>query len=84
MATCPICKSDVEEIKSGFIHGKTFHCAKHGEFQVSDRVLNVPASWMQLRANGRPHLKMLPGGQPQDCAHESSHMTSSFPRRHNH
>jgi hypothetical protein len=43
MATCPICKSDVEEIKSGFIHGKTFHCAKHGEFQVSDRVLNVPA-----------------------------------------
>jgi hypothetical protein len=23
---------------------------------------------------------MLPGGQTQDCAHESSHMTSSFRR----
>jgi hypothetical protein len=44
MATCPICKSDAaEEIKSGFIDGKTFRCAKHGEFQVSDSVLNVPA-----------------------------------------
>jgi hypothetical protein len=43
MATCPICKSDVEEIESGFIDGKTFRCAKHGEFQVSDSVLNVPA-----------------------------------------
>jgi hypothetical protein len=39
----PICKSDAEEIKSGFIDGKTFRCAKHGEFQVSDSVLNVPA-----------------------------------------
>ena len=27
---------------------------------------------------------MLPGGQTQDCAHEFSHMTSSFRRRHNH
>jgi hypothetical protein len=43
MATCPICKSDAEEIKSGFIDGKTFRCAKHGEFQVSDSVFNVPA-----------------------------------------
>ncbi|MFY9772487.1 MAG: hypothetical protein WBO12_07605 [Xanthobacteraceae bacterium] len=43
MATCPICKSDAEEIESGFIDGKTFRCAKHGEFQVSDSVLNVPA-----------------------------------------
>jgi hypothetical protein len=41
MATCPICKSDAEEIKSGFIDGKTFRCAKHGEYQVS--VLKVPA-----------------------------------------
>ena len=36
MATCPICKSDAEEIESGFIDGKTFRCAKHGEFQVSE------------------------------------------------
>ena len=36
MATCPICKSDAEEVKSGFIDGKTFRCAKHGEFQVSE------------------------------------------------
>ena len=43
MATCPICKSDAEEIKSGFIDGKTFRCAKHGEYQVSDSVLKVPA-----------------------------------------
>jgi hypothetical protein len=43
MATCPICKSDAEEVKSGFIDGKTFRCAKHGEFQVSDSVLSVPA-----------------------------------------
>ena len=56
MATCPICKSDAEEIKLGFIDGKTFRCAKHGEFQVSQtRCSTCPPSWMQIRANGRPH-----------------------------
>jgi transposase-like protein len=55
MATCPICKSDAEEIKSGFIDGKTFRCAKHGEYQVSDSVLKVPALMDEIRANGRPH-----------------------------
>jgi hypothetical protein len=43
MAICPICKSNAEEIESGFMDGKTFRCAKHGEFQVSDSVLSVPA-----------------------------------------
>jgi hypothetical protein len=26
---------------------------------------------------------MLPGEQTQECAHESSHMTSSYPRHNN-
>jgi hypothetical protein len=84
MAACPICKSDAEEIKSGFIDGKTFRCAKYGEFQVSDSVLNVPALMDADTSQWETALKILPGGQTQDCAHESSHMTSSFPRRHNH
>ena len=80
MAACPICKSNAEEIKSGFIDGKTFRCAKHGEFQVSDSVLNVPALMDADTSQWETALKNAPGGQTQDCAHESSHMTSSFPR----
>jgi hypothetical protein len=43
MATCPICKSDAEEIEPEFFDGTTFRCPKHGEFQVADSVLKTPA-----------------------------------------
>ena len=33
----------VSKIAKVLHDGKTFRCAKHGEFQVSDSVLNVPA-----------------------------------------
>ena len=37
------CMDWAKNIGAGFIDGKTFHCEKHGEFQVSDSVLSVPA-----------------------------------------
>ena len=43
MTTCPICKSDAEEIELGFFDGKTFRCPKHNVFQVSDTVLSDPS-----------------------------------------
>jgi hypothetical protein len=43
MATCPICKSDAEEVNAGFFYGKTFRCPKHGEFDVAISVLTDPA-----------------------------------------
>ena len=42
MAICPICRSDADVVESRFIDGQTFRCSKHGEFQVSNSVLNVP------------------------------------------
>jgi hypothetical protein len=41
MATCPICRSDAEEIEPGVFDGKTFRCPKHGEFDVTGSVLGV-------------------------------------------
>jgi hypothetical protein len=54
MAICPICKSDAEEIESGFMDGKTFRCAKHGEFQVSDSV-QWEAALKHAAWRARPH-----------------------------
>jgi hypothetical protein len=65
MATCPICKSDAEEIESGFIDGKTFCCAKHGEFQVSDSVLNVPALMDADTSQWEAALKCCLAGRPR-------------------
>jgi hypothetical protein len=41
MATCPICKSEAQEIYPGSFDGKTFRCPNHNEFDVSDSVLKT-------------------------------------------
>jgi hypothetical protein len=41
MATCPICKSEAEEIEPGTFDGVWFRCLKHREFGVSDTVLSL-------------------------------------------
>ena len=41
MATCPICKSEAQEIELGFLDGKTFRCTKHDDFDVSDTALTT-------------------------------------------
>jgi hypothetical protein len=43
MATCPICKSEAQEIESGFFDGKTFLCPKDGDFDVANSVFAEPA-----------------------------------------
>jgi hypothetical protein len=51
MATCPICRSEAEEIEPGtFIDGTWFRCLKHREFGVSDTALKTrkdaePEQW---------------------------------------
>ena len=52
MATCPICKSEAEEIEPGTFDGVWFRCLKHREFGVSDTVLSKPV-WMLARTNGK-------------------------------
>ena len=42
MTICPICKSAAEAIGTGYSEGKTFRCQKHGDFDVSERVLDTP------------------------------------------
>ena len=41
MATCPICKSEAQEIYPGSFDGTTFRCPNHNEFDVSDSVLKT-------------------------------------------
>jgi hypothetical protein len=41
MATCPICKSEVEVIEDQ-IGGAAFRCPKHQEFGVAGIVFSVP------------------------------------------
>jgi|GEM_PF-1477073 hypothetical protein len=41
MVTCPICKSEAEEIEPGTFDGMWFRCLKHREFGVSDRALKT-------------------------------------------
>src|SRR5262249_53303115 len=43
MATCPICKSEAQEIEPGFFDGETFLWRKDGDFDVADAVLADPA-----------------------------------------
>jgi hypothetical protein len=51
MATCPICKSEAQEIEPGtFVDGTWFRCLKHREFGVSDTALKTrkdaePEQW---------------------------------------
>jgi hypothetical protein len=44
MATCPICRSEAQEIELGFLDGKTFRCPKHDDFDVSDTALTTRLS----------------------------------------
>jgi hypothetical protein len=50
MVTCPICKSEAEEIEPGTFDGMWFRCLKHREFGVSDTALKTrknaePEQW---------------------------------------
>jgi hypothetical protein len=50
MATCPICKSEAEEIEGDIFDGVWFRCLKHREFGVSDTALKTrkdaePEQW---------------------------------------
>jgi hypothetical protein len=50
MATCPVCKSEAEEIEPGTFDGVWFRCLKHREFGVSDTALKTrkdaePEQW---------------------------------------
>jgi hypothetical protein len=50
MATCPICKSEAEEIEGDAFDGVWFRCLKHREFGVSDTALKTrknaePEQW---------------------------------------
>src|SRR5262245_2951190 len=50
MATCPICKSEAEEIEGDTFDGVWFRCLKHREFGVSDTALKTrknaePEEW---------------------------------------
>jgi hypothetical protein len=42
MATCPICKSEAEEIEGDTFDGVWFRCLKHREFGVSNTALKWP------------------------------------------
>ena len=50
MATCPICKSEAEEIEGDAFDGVWFRCLKHREFGVSNTALKTrkdaePEQW---------------------------------------
>ena len=50
MATCPVCKSEAEEIEPGTFDGVWFRCLKHREFGASDTALKTrkdaePEQW---------------------------------------
>jgi hypothetical protein len=50
MATCPVCRSEAEEIEPGTFDGVWFRCLKHREFGVSDTALKTrkdaePEQW---------------------------------------
>jgi hypothetical protein len=50
MVTCPICKSEGEEIEGDAFDGMWFRCLKHREFGVSDTALKTrknaePEQW---------------------------------------
>ena len=47
MVTCPICKSEAEEIEGDAFDGAWFRCLKHREFGVSDTALKA-------RKNAKP------------------------------
>ena len=61
MATCPICKSDAEEIEPGAFDGKTFRCPKHAEFDVTGSVLSVRAHMAADTAQWEAALKKARG-----------------------
>ena len=65
MAICPICRSDAEMVESSFVDGKTFRCAKHGEFQVSNSVLKV--STLSRRHRPRERLNREFAGRLPAC-----------------
>ena len=60
IATCPICKSDAQEIEPGVFDGKTFRCPKHGEFDVTGSVLSV-------RAHMAAEFEPMGGGAEKGC-----------------
>ena len=50
MVTCPVCKSEAEEIEPGTFDGVWFRCLKHREFGVSHTALKTrkdaePEQW---------------------------------------
>jgi hypothetical protein len=75
MITCPICKSDAEEIEPGFFEGKTFWCRKHGEFEVSNSVLSVaglmdsaPGKWEAALKNAT--IRAAAGARPRILSYD--------------
>jgi hypothetical protein len=51
MATCPICKSEAEEIEGDAFDGVWFRCLKHREFGVSDTALHIEMDWRSRSEN---------------------------------
>jgi hypothetical protein len=55
MVTCPICKSEAEEIEGDTFDGVWLRCLKHREFGVSDTALKTrknaePEQWERAKA----------------------------------
>jgi hypothetical protein len=70
MATCPVCRSEAEEIEGDTFDGVWFRCLKHREFGVSDTALKTrkdaePEQWERAlkkaieRAGAEERLKIL-------------------------
>jgi len=69
MVTCPICKSEAEEIEPGTFDGMWFRCLKHREFGVSDTALKTrknaePEQWE--RALKKAIERAGPGERPKN------------------
>ena len=79
MAKCPICRSDAEVVELSFVDGRTFRCAKHAEFQVSNSVLNVPTLMDADTRQWETALKRAAWRADPGLRPRISHMTSSYP-----
>jgi hypothetical protein len=74
MATCPICKSEVEVLENQ-IGGAAFRCPKHEEFGVAGTVFSVPefmnaASIRWERALQVAKKRAAPGERPKITSYD--------------
>jgi hypothetical protein len=64
MATCPVCRSEAEEIEPGTFDGVWFRCLKHREFGVSDTALKTrkdaePEQWERALKKASERVKEI-------------------------